>query len=113
MNIDSKTNIDKRTFWRYVNSKVDRNIHSAHILSVINILFEEIISDLKAGKEIKMFNFGSLSLVKVLPRMYHDLRYHKMMYSAGNKKLSFKISKKIRDQIIKKLDLDKTFGDIK
>ena len=68
MNEKLPNNIDKRTLWRYVNKKINRKIQSFHVISVINILFDEMIKDLKAGNLIKIFNLGSLCLNTTQPR---------------------------------------------
>jgi nucleoid DNA-binding protein len=104
-------NIDKRTLWRFVNVKINRSIQSSHVIGVINILFDEIISDLKSGKEIKIFNFGTLWLKPTKPRLYYDIRFQRLMMSAGNKILKLVLSPKLRKKIIKNLDVDKTFED--
>jgi len=104
-------NIDKRTLWRYVNKKINRSVQSFHVMSVINILFYEIISDLKSGKTIKIFNLGTLYLKNTRPRSYYDIRFQRIMVSAGSKILKFVLSPKLRKKIVKNLDVDKTFGD--
>jgi nucleoid DNA-binding protein len=105
------SNIDKRTFWKYVNKKLNRSIQAWHVISVINILFDEMISDLKAGKEISIFNLGTIFLQNTKPRSYFDFRFQKIMLSSGSKVLKFVLSPKFRKNFVKKLDIDRTFGD--
>ncbi len=107
----NENSIDKRKLWQYVNLRVKRFIHHYHVLSVISILFDEMIKDLKSGKDIKIFNFGTFSLKKMPPRKYFDVRHQKVMYSDGNKILRFTLTPAIRKKIIKHLDLDKTLGN--
>jgi nucleoid DNA-binding protein len=80
-------------------------------MAIINILFDEMISDLKDGKEIDVFNFGTLYLKNTKPRLYYDIRFQRLMMSTGRKILKFVLSPKLRKKIIKNLDVDKTFGD--
>lgn len=103
------TSISKRVLWRYVNIKINRVIHHFHTLSVISILFEEILNDLKANKQIKIHNFGTLGL-KVMPsRRYFHVKYKKIMEAKGKKILRFTLSPAIHAKIKKYIDLDKTF----
>lgn len=105
-----QNNVSKRDFWRFVNSK-SKDIHFYHVGSVINILFEEMIQDLKEGKSINIYNFGEISLQKTKPKKYFDVRYQKVMFSVGAKILKFSLSQKLRKKLCGALDLDKTFRD--
>ena len=35
-------NITKKTFWQFINEKINRQVSYAHVFSVISILFDEI-----------------------------------------------------------------------
>lgn len=104
-------NISKRDLWRYVNKKLNKTIHHYHVLSVISILFDEIVKDLKADKPIKIFNFGTLYLKKTKPRKYHSVVFRKIMQSKGHKIMKLSLSEKIRKKLCSLLDLDATFKD--
>lgn len=103
--------ISKRRLWRYVNQKINRVIHHAHVMSVIAILFEEMLQDLKSGKEIKIHNFGTLSLVNTKPRWYHDVRFGKVIQSKPHRILRFRLATPIHKKLRSLLDIDKTFKD--
>ena len=100
--------INKRVFWRYINLKINRTIHHYHVFAVISILFEEMINDLVSGKDIKIFNFGKLSLKESKPKKYFDVRFSQVMSSKGGKLLKFSLSKKFRDKLINYINLDET-----
>lgn len=106
-----KTSVSKRTFWQYVNRKMNRVIHHFHVLSVITILFEEMIADLKAGKTIKIHNLGSLSLNQMKPRKYFDVRLQRVVLSEGKKVLRMKLARIIRNKLIERVNLDTPKGD--
>jgi nucleoid DNA-binding protein len=74
-------------------------------------LFDELIKDLNNGKDIKIVNFGTISLKQMKPRRYHDVRYNKVLQSNGNKILRFSLVTKIRKKICDFLDIDRTFKD--
>lgn len=104
--------ISKRSLWQYVNIKIHRFIHYYHVLSIITILFEEILTDLKRGKDLKIFNFGTLSLKQLKPRKYFDVRHQKVMQAKAHKILRFTLTSSVRKKLVKHLDLDKTLkGD--
>jgi len=105
------TSISKRFFWRYVNKKINRLVNHLHVTSVIAILFEEMLIDLKNGKDIKIHNLGTLSLPKMKPRKYHDVRFNQVMYSEGRHVLRFTLAPVIHKKLRSLLDLDKTFKD--
>ena len=99
--------ISKRDLWYYVNRKIKRLIHHYHVFSVISILFEEMVKDLKAGKEIKIVNLGTLILKDTPPRKYHDVRFRRMMESPGHRVMRLFLAKPIRKKLCESLDLDK------
>lgn len=106
------TSIDKRLLWKYINKKFRGIIHHYHVLAVITILFDEMIKDLNRGKEIKIFNFGTLILKQMKPRLYHNVNLKQIMYSQGFKTLRFVLSPKIKRKLINNLDIEKTLkGD--
>jgi len=104
------TSIGKKKLWQYVNVKIGRKIHHAHVFSVIMILFDEIIKDLMRDKEIRIFNFGTLALKKTNPRMYHNVVQRQVVLSDSHKILKLSLSPKIRKKLCSLIDIDKTFG---
>jgi nucleoid DNA-binding protein len=100
--------INRRVFWRYINKKINRFVHHYHVASIIDILFEEIVKDLKSGKPIKIFNFGILELKNTKPRLYHDVVRKEMVLSKGYRILRFKLTPPLRKKLCEYLDIDKT-----
>lgn len=96
--------ISKRKLWQYVNQKTNRLIHHYHVLSVITILFEEMVKDLIKGQEIKIHNFGTLVLKVLKPRRYFDVTQQKIMQSKGYKIIRFTLAPTIRKKIVSRLD---------
>jgi nucleoid DNA-binding protein len=105
----NEVSINKRTLWRFVNIKINRIIHHYHVFSVITILFDEILKDLKAGKDVKIFNFGLLQLKNTKPRKYHDVRFNKVLLSEGHRILKFTLAQPIRKKLC--VNLDKKIKD--
>lgn len=106
----SGPSLERRKMYRYVWNTLNRNIPYVHVKSVVNILFSELLNDLIKGKKIKIYNFGTLSLVDLAPKNYFDIWRQKMMLSKKYKKMSFVLFPKIRNFICDHLDLDLTFG---
>lgn len=106
--MENDLSINKRTLWRYVNRQIRRTIHHYHVFSVITILFDEMIKDLKLGKSINIFNFGILSLYDTKPRKYHDVTKRQIMLSKGSRIMKFKLAPVIHKKLRNYLDLDKT-----
>jgi nucleoid DNA-binding protein len=104
-------NISKRDLWHYVNRKIKRLIHHYHVFSVISILFEEMLKDLRDGKEIKITNLGTIILKDTPPRRYHDVRFQQMMESPGYRIMRIFLAKPIRKKLVASLDLDSTLKD--
>jgi nucleoid DNA-binding protein len=104
-------NLGKRQFWRYVNAKLKRAIGHYHVFAVLNILLEEMVEDLKQGKDIKIHNLGTLSLQPTKARRYFDFRFQKVMQSArGYHVLRFILADPIGKKLRSLLDMDQTFG---
>lgn len=99
--------VSKRDLWHYVNRKIKRLIHHYHVFSVISILFEEMIKDLQAGKDIQITNFGKITLKEMPPRKYHDVRFRRVMESPGHRIMRLFLAKPIRKKMCDSLDLDK------
>jgi nucleoid DNA-binding protein len=102
MNNDQSVN--KKLLWQYVNRKIKRIIHHYHVFSILTILFDEMIKDLKRGKSIKIFNFGKLELKNLKPRRYFDVRHQKVMQAEGHRILRFTLASSIRKKLVDYLD---------
>lgn len=99
------SSITKRILWRYVNNKMDHLIHHYHIFSILSILFDEILKDLKAGKSLTIINFGTLRLDNLSPRRYYDVREQMMKTSQSHKILKFTLSKPFRKMLLQHLNV--------
>lgn len=100
-------NISNRLLCRYVNNRINFVVCSRHVLSILSILLEEIVKDLKDGKEIEINNFGTIYLTKVNPRYYHSVVTGGLVKSKEYRTLRFILSKKIKDFLLKFVDVDK------
>ena len=105
------TNIEKKQLWRHVNIKIKRSINHYHVLAVLSILFEELIKDLEAGKQIEIINLGTFGLKQSGDRNHVNIWTKEVMRSKGRKVLKFVLPKKLRQTLCDYLDLDKLHPD--
>lgn len=104
-------NVNKKKFLTYISKKIKKSVNYLYILSVVSTLFEEIVEDLKNGKELKIHNFGILRLKKLKSKKYHNVAFRKMKIAPETKALKFILFKKIRKNLCKLIDIDATFKD--
>jgi nucleoid DNA-binding protein len=102
--------IEKVDLAKYVNAKL-KQISYVHIVSVMSILFEEIVVDLLNGKDIEIHKFGTLSLVQMADRKYLDYRFKEIMEAKGKKAMRFFLARKIKKILCQAVDLDRLFFD--
>lgn len=102
--MNNDQSINKKLLWQYVNRKIKRIIHHYHVFSILTILFDEMIKDLKRGKSIKIFNFGKLELKNLKPRKYFDVRHQKVMQAEAHRILRFTLAPSIRKKLVDYLD---------
>ena len=102
---------DTRRLWRFVNKKINRAIHHYHVFGVMSILFDEIITDIKNNKEIKIHNFFTLSLRYRKPSHYGDVRTKEKKLNKGATLLKISFSPKFKKKLTKLIDLDKSTHD--
>jgi nucleoid DNA-binding protein len=104
--------ISKKLLWTYVAHKINHSLHTSHIISITAILFDELIKDLKLGKEINIHNFGSFRVSARAPQRYFDWFKKEVLITKGGKNLlSFTLTSKLIELIKNNLHLDKTFSD--
>lgn len=96
--------ISKRKLWHFVNKKINRAIHHYHVLSVITLLFDEILLDLKRNVDLKIFNLGTLTLKTLKPRRYFDVTQQQVMLGKSHRILRFNLSPRLRKKLIRHLD---------
>jgi len=84
---------------------IHRTIHHYHVFSVISILFDEILIELKNKGQLKINNLGILTLKKMKPRSYFNIIEQKVMRAEGNRILRFTLAPLIRKKIVSHLDI--------
>jgi nucleoid DNA-binding protein len=110
-------NIDKLQFCNIIYNRIkqstliDKKIDKNHIVSIVSILFEEMLLDLSSGKKFNIGNFGKFFIKKMKPRKFFNVTQMKVTESVGNKILKFKFSQQNRRKILDSIDVEKTFGN--
>ena len=95
---------NKRQLWVYIIRDLNHFVHNLHIFTVISILIDEILKDLKDGKEIRIVNFGVLKIEKTKPKKFKDVKTGKIEMSKGNNKLIFRLSRHLKKFVVEKKD---------
>jgi nucleoid DNA-binding protein len=86
---------NKRKLHSLICKDLNHIIHHLHIFSVINILIEEIIKELKSGNEIDIGNFGIFSIKELRPKKIISLTNREVKFVDRTKVLRFKIARKL------------------
>jgi nucleoid DNA-binding protein len=104
-----ENSVDKIVLRRYVNKKINKAVHSIHVFSIINILFEEMQKRLVNGEVIKIHNLGEFSFTRTKPGRLRHVITHELITTEGRMKMGLKLMKRIRSKICQMLDLDITY----
>jgi nucleoid DNA-binding protein len=103
--------MSKRRLWVYMNSKLRGLIHSYATIAVLNILFEEMIADLKAGKTIEIFNFCTFNVKDWKPHKIFDIYNGIVKMTNGYRELKIKLNDDLEKVLIDNIDVKKTFNE--
>ena len=94
---------------RYIHLKLNSMTNALHVLSVINIIIDEIYQDLVDGKSLKIFNFGQLFLKRILGRRgINNLYTGDERIGKDVNILKFELDKKMREQLLLMVDKKKS-----
>lgn len=78
-----------------ITKKINHSIHRLHVMSIISVLIDEMIKELKRGGEIKIPNFGTLKINNLKPKKIRSISTNKIKFAKRTKSLRFRLSKKI------------------
>jgi nucleoid DNA-binding protein len=110
-NFEKNKSVDRRFLWQYVCKKLNKSIHHAHVLNVINILLDEVLVELIDSKKIKIGNFGEFIFQKLNPRRHFNVFTKVFEVSKGNSIIRFVLNKKLKKFISNQIDVAKTFPE--
>ncbi len=103
--------LDKRDFCSQISKNINRKININHINSVVNLLCEYMVNELKQNKKIEITNFGTFALSPRHPRKYFNVVKQKISFSEGNVLLKFKLGRLLKKFLVSKLDLEKSISE--
>lgn len=112
-NFQKNKSVDRRFLWQYVLKKINNSIHHAHVLSVINILLDEVLVELVESKKIKIGNLGEFIFQKLNPRRHFNVFTKVFEVSKGNSIIRFVLNKKLKKFLSNQIDVAKTFSETK
>jgi nucleoid DNA-binding protein len=106
--------VDRTVFQQYVSLRIKEvceKSHRAHILGILNILFEEMVKDLESGNEIKILNFCTVKHITSKKKRYLNLFSKQVEESSGlSRRTIIKIPRKLKLLIVKHLDAEKSLA---
>lgn len=104
---NTKNRVNRKKLWVYINQKINRVVHHYQVFSVMSLLFEEMVSDLKSGKEIKVKNFGKFYFKKNKPVVVPIFGSKEKTLVPGSFRIKFKMDSKLRKILSSYLNFDK------
>lgn len=105
--------IRKRYLAQLVANKLDIEIDRRHIVSIITILFEEIMKDILTKGQFVITNFGKFLFGRSPSRKFFNFQTGKVEQSVGNNKLKFQLNEQLKRNILNQIDVERTFKDAK
>lgn len=94
-NTSTNQRFTKNKLWALVSKKINHSIHRLHIISVINILIDEMIKELKRGNKIKIPGFGTFSINELKPKKIRSVVSKKIKFAQRTKSLRFRLSRNL------------------
>jgi nucleoid DNA-binding protein len=94
-----------------VGKKLGYKINRFHIRAIVGLLVDEIIAELISGGQIKIDNFGMITLNKLKPRRIREVNSGKLKIASRTKAIRFKIDKNLNKYLVQKV-FEKLLGDI-
>jgi nucleoid DNA-binding protein len=88
-------NQNKTSLWRLVTKRINHGVHRLHVISIISILIEEIIKDLKQGKDVKITNFGTFKLKELKPKKVRSIATKQIKFVGRTKSLRFRLTRRL------------------
>lgn len=102
-------NLTKRKLAFGVGRKLKYSIHNIHILNVVSLFIDQFMTEFLEKKEINIPNFCLFKIEKNKPRKYHNIQKNRFAVAPGHPQLKIKLDPAIRNEIIKHIDVIKTF----
>jgi nucleoid DNA-binding protein len=93
--------ITKNKLRDIISRKISHKVHRIHILSIINILIDEMIKELKSGKDIKILGLGTFSLNDLKSKKIINVVSKKIKFTKRTKSLRFRLSKSLSKYLLK------------
>lgn len=81
-------------------------ISKSQLLTIISILVEEMVKDLKDANKIRIKNFGEFEIVYLRERQYRNIKTGVVENSLPRRKIKFTISKSLVKFIRNKIESD-------
>lgn len=103
---------NKQKLWWFITRRINHSVHRLHVISIINILIEELVKELRIGNEIKLPNFGIFKIKELKPKKIRNIATKDIKFVKRTKALRFRLSRKISKYLSNK-SLEKMKNSVK
>jgi nucleoid DNA-binding protein len=79
------------------------------VLAILNILFEELLIEMKSGKTLPIIGFGHFEIKQLKEHGHNDYQTHTWMISPGRKHIRFLLDEGLKGCLLRHLSRRKTF----
>jgi nucleoid DNA-binding protein len=93
------SSFNKKQITSIVSRKLVDLVKSLHVYCVINILIEEMISELEKGKIINIPGFGMFELIEIKSKNAINVTTGQRMITRPTKSLRFRLADKFKEQL--------------
>lgn len=93
--------INKHKLISYIQKDIDYAVSRIHLVSIISILIEELLAEIRNKKKLNIKNFGTFRISELMPRKIRSIKTGQIKFVRKVKILRFRLSKGISKYILK------------
>ena|SRR5208282_3864256 len=97
----------KKQLWLLIVKTLNHNVHNAHILSIINILIDELVKELMDGKDIRIVNFGTFYIKTIKPKQIKNISSGNITTTKETSAIRFRLSRTLARELEKDIEEDR------
>ncbi len=102
--------VSKQALFRLVHQKVKQLLTRNHVLTICEILFEEILKDINNDKTVMIYNFGKFYMEKKNIREFYSYKYKDWCKTREYNYTRFTLTRHWKSPVIQSIDYERTFN---